>query len=370
MNAVYRNGHLYTCLTADPDGDGETEVVWQDLTTNGGPPAAPTVFQAGFINGDGADNWTYMPSINVNASGDIALCFTQSSTTKCPNVSYALHLGTDPLNSFQAPVVAKASAGFYDSFYSGPAGRRERWGDFSACVVDPDDGCFWVANEYAYTSVILDSDWGTWIAKFCPAPPAVDPIPDGVETFDEFDFGETTQGEQFVHDQMPSQASTINGVLNTGLTGNALGDYLVGPTGPPEPDGGLMPAQTVDDELESQMLAAYFNTLIPSSFRPPIRLGWVLNADPIMDLDGGVAVLRTPPANPKLAELAAAGTTVRDVIVLAATAIQLTGGNETQGMSGTLHGVTITVAQLIEILDIINESFDSGVPTGAVIPPP
>ena len=38
-------------------------------------------------------------------------------------------------------------------------------------------------------------------------------------------------------------------------------------------------------------------------------------------------------------------------------------------MSGYLNGVRITVQDLIDILDIINESYNSGVPSGAVIEP-
>ncbi|UCG34487.1 MAG: thrombospondin type 3 repeat-containing protein [Phycisphaerales bacterium] len=167
QNAVYR-GTLWCCLTSNPDGDAETEVVWQEINTAGGPPAAPFVVQAGFIQGTGVDNWTYMPSINVNAAGDAALSFTQSAWWKFPDFSYTMRLATDPPGTFQAEVVALASAGFYDSFVPNPI---DRWGDFSGCVVDPTDDCFWVANEFANTSVVGASTWGTQIASFCSTPP-------------------------------------------------------------------------------------------------------------------------------------------------------------------------------------------------------
>lgn len=166
QNAVYR-GTLWCCLTSNPDADNETEVVWQNINTAGGPPAAPFVVQAGFIQGTGPDNWTYMPSINVNAAGDAALSFTQSSVVKNPDFSYTMRLATDPPGTFQAEVVAIAG-GFYDSFVPNPI---DRWGDFSGCVVDPTDDCFWVANEFANTSVVGASTWATQIASFCSTPP-------------------------------------------------------------------------------------------------------------------------------------------------------------------------------------------------------
>ncbi len=168
QNAVYQNdasgvGHLYCCLTSDPDGDGQTEAVWQNLATNSFPTAAPTVADSGFINGTGADNWTYMPSINIDSANDLAICFTQSSPTKCPDVSYAFRASTAPPSTFDAPVVAW-SAGYYDSFV---AGSPDRWGDYSGCVPDPSQPCFWVANEYAFTSAVGASEWGTRLVSFC-----------------------------------------------------------------------------------------------------------------------------------------------------------------------------------------------------------
>ena len=164
MNAVYSSGSIWVCYTADPDADLQTEAVWQQVFTNGGPPTAPTIADFGFINGTGANNWTYMPSINVDSNLNVAMCFTQSSATKCADVSYAVRLATDPPGFFDTPVVARIGPGYYDHW---GAGNTSRWGDFSATVIDPTDDCFWVANEFAFTSVPNGSAWGTHIASFC-----------------------------------------------------------------------------------------------------------------------------------------------------------------------------------------------------------
>ncbi|MCP4593702.1 MAG: hypothetical protein GY842_23445 [bacterium] len=164
MNAVYSGGSIWVCYTADPDSDGETEAVWQEILTNGGPPTAPTIADFGFINGTGVNNWTYMPSINVDSNRNVAMCFTESSATRCADVSYAVRLATDPPGFFDTPVVARTGPGFYHHWSGSP---MSRWGDYSATVIDPTDDCFWVANEFAFTSAVNASAWGTHIASFC-----------------------------------------------------------------------------------------------------------------------------------------------------------------------------------------------------------
>ena len=64
-------------------------------------------------------------------------------------------------------------------------------------------------------------------------------------------------------------------------------------------------------------------------------------------------------------ELAA---TVWDVLLGAGALLRSTGGNETQTQTVVIKNVTVSMAQLITLLEIINESFDGGVPSGAVLP--
>ncbi|MCH8152828.1 MAG: hypothetical protein IH830_10715 [Planctomycetes bacterium] len=163
QNAIYRNGQIWCTMAADPDGDGQVEVVWQAIADNSYPTGTPAVSQSGFINGSGAAPWTYMPSINVNAVGDAVIVYTQSSTTECPNMYYAARVSPDPPGMFQAPVLVRSSAGFYDS---AGASDPDRWGDYAATVIDPADDSFWIAQEFAFTSGVNSSLWGTHIAGF------------------------------------------------------------------------------------------------------------------------------------------------------------------------------------------------------------
>jgi hypothetical protein len=182
MSPIYRDGHIWLCLTADPDSDGLTEVVWQDILTNGGPPAAPSVNQGGYLKGTLPSCWTYTPSIAVNSAGDATLCFTQSSSSEYPDVVYAVRSVNDSPGSFRTPIIAKAGPGYYDSF---DTANPDRWGDYSACVVDPVDDSFWAANEFAWSSVPSNSEWATFIANVL-APITGDFDVDGNVDFNDF----------------------------------------------------------------------------------------------------------------------------------------------------------------------------------------
>lgn len=174
QSAVYRSGHVWISLTSDPDIDGQTEVVWQQIATNGYPLADPSVTQNGYLDGTGSNAWTYMPSLSVNTAGDAAIVYTQSSASECPDMHYATRSANDVAGSFRNPVAQNLSTGFYDSFASDDP---DRWGDYAAVVVDPSDDCFWLASEYVWSSAVADSEWGTRVANVCrtipvPASPA------------------------------------------------------------------------------------------------------------------------------------------------------------------------------------------------------
>jgi hypothetical protein len=164
QSAVYRDDHIWLALTADPDDDGETEVVWQQIATNDYPTADPTVAQAGYIDGTGIDAWTYMPALGINSAGDAAIVYTQSSATECPNMYYATRNPLDAAGSFRDPVLQRLSDGFYDSYRSTDP---DRWGDYAAVAIDPSDNCFWLASEFVWNSGVATSDWGTHIANVC-----------------------------------------------------------------------------------------------------------------------------------------------------------------------------------------------------------
>ena len=235
MNAVYRGGSIYLVLTSDTNGDGASDVFWARIATNGGSPNAPTIADSGAIAVGPA--WAFMPSINVNANGDAVICYSQSSSTQFPDMRYTMRLASDPPGSFQAPVIAKTSVGFYDSFVTT---NPDRWGDFSACVVDPDDESFWVANEFVKSSSVNSSVWGTFIAHTAQALPT-------------FTISGTVQ---------TAGSTPISGVVMNGLPGppstDANGDYSG-----TVPQGFSGPAPPQNDE-----------EIVSSSCRTPVPRRW------------------------------------------------------------------------------------------------
>ena len=168
MSSVWRDGSLWGTLTGSDSTDVRTVVQWFEIETNGYPSSSPTLRQHGALDG-GTGEFTFMPSISVDSCGNAALTYTQSSSSRFPEMRYTGRLAADALNTLQTPSVAKASAFFFDDFWGLPNKSFERWGDYSATVIDPIDQSFWVAHEYAKVAATGGGNngrWGTWIANF------------------------------------------------------------------------------------------------------------------------------------------------------------------------------------------------------------
>ncbi|MCI0890717.1 MAG: hypothetical protein J4O04_07905, partial [Chloroflexi bacterium] len=169
MSAVWQDGSLWGTNTGSDGADSRTIVQWFEVETNGFPSGTPSVRQHGVIDG-GTGEFTYMPSISVDACNNVAMTYTQSSSSRFPEMRYTGRLFGDTLNSVQAPVIAKASAFFFDDFTGVPdRGPVERWGDYSATVIDPANQSFWIAGEYAKVAASGGGNngrWGTWLTNF------------------------------------------------------------------------------------------------------------------------------------------------------------------------------------------------------------
>ena len=175
LDAKYRNiggtESVWCCLSADSDVDGRTEGVWFEIDPNvtgsvsPGVVTTPSVRQSGFVNGGSLESWAFLPSIASNARGDAMVCFSESSPANFVEMRAAARHGSDSPDTIQSSVLVATSAGEYDDFGSS---LNERWGDYSACVVDPDDDAtFWIANEVVHVgrSIGDDARWGTRIAR-------------------------------------------------------------------------------------------------------------------------------------------------------------------------------------------------------------
>jgi hypothetical protein len=112
-----------------------------------------------------------MPSIAVDASGNMAIGYSASSPSIFPSIRYAGRFAGEPLNDLgQGEAIMTNGMGAQTN----AAGR---WGDYSMTTVDPSDGhTFYTTNEYypATTS----ADWFTRVGTFkFPAAPRFTPTP-------------------------------------------------------------------------------------------------------------------------------------------------------------------------------------------------
>jgi hypothetical protein len=167
LNVIYRNGSVWaTHHVVGPSG--KVEVAWYRID-----PGTGTVESQGRISD--TNRWYYYPSIAVNKDNVAAIGFSGSSTTEYVGGYYSI---IQP-SSGTAEAVALLKAG-EASYYKVFDGEDNRWGDFSATVVDPtDDTSFWTLQEYAKLPVSGRSQWGTWWGKFAPGNPPAPPPPSG-----------------------------------------------------------------------------------------------------------------------------------------------------------------------------------------------
>ncbi len=158
LNTMYQNGSVWT--THHLAVNGKVEVAWYRIN-----PGTGTVESQGRISDP--TRWYYYPSIAVNQDNVAAIGFSGSSTTEYVGGYYTIV--RPPSNVAEAVSLLKAGEAPY---WKTLTGTENRWGDFSATVVDPaDDTSFWTLQEYAQTPdpATGSSRWGTWWGTFHPS---------------------------------------------------------------------------------------------------------------------------------------------------------------------------------------------------------
>src|SRR5204863_1587345 len=145
---------------------GVAAVRWFELRNVTAGPV--TVYQQSTYQPD--TTWRWMGSAAMDGQGNLAIGFSASSSTINPQLRYAARLATDPLNT-----LGQGEAHLFDGTGS-QTGTSNRWGDYSALVIDPvDDATFWYTNEYYSGNGSFN--WRTRIASFKLASAAPTPTP-------------------------------------------------------------------------------------------------------------------------------------------------------------------------------------------------
>jgi hypothetical protein len=171
---AYRNfgNHESVVGNYTVSANGVAGVRWFELRNVTAGPVS--VYQESTYQPD--TTWRWMGSAAMDGQGNIAIGFSASSSGIHPQIRYAARLATDPLNT-----MGQGEAHLFDGTGS-QSGTGNRWGDYSALVVDPvDDATFWYTNEY-YTSTAT-FNWRTRVGSFKvasnPTPtPTPTPAPD------------------------------------------------------------------------------------------------------------------------------------------------------------------------------------------------
>jgi hypothetical protein len=177
---VLRNGRLwYVQHGGLPSGTPDRLVVfWNQLDPLTLASGASPIVQFGALDG-GPGVYHFFPSIAVNQNDDVCIGFSRSDANSFIDALETTRLGTDPPGTTRPISVIKAGEGPYELVLS----SGNRWGDYSATVVDPtDDLSFWTIQEFAGQNVggvPAGSRWGTWWAlksRTSAAAPALSPL--------------------------------------------------------------------------------------------------------------------------------------------------------------------------------------------------
>ncbi|HEX7703070.1 MAG TPA: MYXO-CTERM sorting domain-containing protein, partial [Kofleriaceae bacterium] len=162
-------GHSVQVGTTSTPPGGVRWYELRDATT-------PTLFQSGTFQPDTTIRW--MPSIAMDASGEIALAYTQSSAAMFPSIKYTARAPSDPAGTMGY------GEGTLQAGTGSQQGGGNRWGDYASLNIDPSDDCtFWLTHEY-YASTTANNVWSTRVGSFllpgCSAFAVTQPDPESV----------------------------------------------------------------------------------------------------------------------------------------------------------------------------------------------
>jgi Carboxypeptidase regulatory-like domain/Kelch motif/Viral BACON domain len=156
--AAYRNlGDRQTITVThgvDVNGNDQAGIRWYELDDSG---SGWTIDDQGTFAPDSDSRW--MGSSAIDASGNLAVGYSVSSSTTFPSIRVAGRLAGDPAGELAQGEISMIEGGGSQTH------TASRWGDYAAMQVDPTDGCtFWFTTEYMETT--STADWQTRIGSF------------------------------------------------------------------------------------------------------------------------------------------------------------------------------------------------------------
>jgi hypothetical protein len=156
--AAYRNFGDHQAIVVDDSvtAGSSAGMRWYELRVDSA--GAVSVFQQGTYAPDSTYRW--MGSVAQDRAGDIALGYSQSSSSTFPSIRFTGRAPGDPLGTMtQAETTVFTGGGSQ----TGTAG--DRWGDYTSMAIDPVDDCtFWYTDQYEPANGV--DNWQTRLASF------------------------------------------------------------------------------------------------------------------------------------------------------------------------------------------------------------
>jgi hypothetical protein len=156
----YMNGALWgeldSAITIPNDSELRSAGAWFHVrpTLSGGKISSVQVLRQGYVAHKGA--YVLYPAVQQSNSGNAAMVFTLSSSSRFPSAAYAVLPSGGSV--FGPITVAAPGSTSYDP-------NATRWGDYSAAALDPSGKSVWMATEYippgASQTTGRVRNWGT-----------------------------------------------------------------------------------------------------------------------------------------------------------------------------------------------------------------
>jgi len=155
---VFEQGNSLWAVHSVAGSFGNSAVRWYEINES-----TNTVLQTGLIEDPNEDY--HEPSIAVNGFGNVVIGYTCSGPSLQPSACVSVGETVGGVTTFENPLVLRLGAGHY---YETAGDSRNRWGDYSATVIDPADPCtFWTFQEFVAVSAVGDTggSWGIQVTE-------------------------------------------------------------------------------------------------------------------------------------------------------------------------------------------------------------
>ncbi|MDP6762278.1 MAG: hypothetical protein QF860_05390 [Planctomycetota bacterium] len=210
MNAVYRDGSIWTAHTVNQSGRAACR--WYEIS-----PTSLSLVQSGTVS-DGTYHY-FFPGIAVNASGEVVLGCSGSHAGVYAGAFYTGRVPGDPSGEMAVPVEFRAGQAAQNNIDSY---GRNRWGDYSLSSADPDGSRLWTIQEYAHGTNI----WGTHVAEVSFGSPGGPCTPTNVCSTSPNSAG---GGMTLTYSGSPSVGGADFTLMGFGGPANQLGIFYYGP---------------------------------------------------------------------------------------------------------------------------------------------